>query len=141
MSRPVSFMRLLSFFPCIIAVLSAFHPCGEPTLFTPMLLHASPEKVQYGTNMSFFVYFAHTGEPVKDGALEIQTKLYDATLYHQSYQMCKFFECPVQSGNSTWIRTFTWPISIAGTYKTTLQLKNESNVFLCLTHDLVIPWF
>ena len=134
-------MRLFTFCVSLVSVLAGFRPCSEPTLFTPMLLHASPEQVKYGTNMSFFVYFGFQNESVKNGVLDIQTTTYGTTVYHHSFQLCEFFQCPLQPGNHTWTRTFTWPTSIAGTYKSTLQLKNTSTTFLCLEHDLVIPWF
>jgi len=134
-------LRFILFLTSLCFVGAGFRACEQPTVFQPMLLNASPDSVKYGTNMSFFVYFAHQGEPLNNGFLHIQTTHYGRALYNETFSLCDQIQCPIMPGNTSWIRSFQWPTFLAGTYKTTLQLKNASDTFLCLEHNQVIQWF
>ena len=134
-------IQFILFISSLCSVRASFRPCERYSVFLPMLMNASPDSVKYGTNMSFFVYFAHQGEPVDNGSLHIETTAYGTSVYNQTFPMCDYMQCPILPGNTSWIRTFNWPTSLAGTYKTIIQLKNTSSVFLCLEHKLVVPWF
>jgi len=134
-------IRSILFLTSLCFVGATFRACEQSTVFQPMLLNASPDSVKYGTNMSFFVYFAHQGEPVEEGSLQIDTKTHGVTVYNQTFLMCDYIQCPILPGNTTWIRNFDWPTSFAGKYTTTLQFKNTSTTFLCLQHQIVVPWF
>jgi len=134
-------LQLILFLASLCFVGAGFRACEQSTVFQPMLLNASPDSVKYGTNVSFFVYFAHLGDPVHNGSLHIQTTNYGHALYNQTFPLCDHIECPIQAGNTSWTRSFQWPTFLAGTYKTTLQLKNASDTFLCLEHNQVVQWF
>lgn len=134
-------IRLTLFFASLCLIKAVFRACEQSTVFQPMLLNASPDSVKYGTNISFFVYFAHQGEPVHNGSLHIETTAFGHAVYNETFALCDHIQCPIVTGNTSWTRTFQWPTFLAGSYKTTLQLKNVSDTFLCLEHKQVVQWF
>jgi hypothetical protein len=122
-------------------VTASFRSCNQTTLFQPMLLHASPTTIQFGTNVTFLVYFAHQGPPVTNGTFHIETMAHGLSVYNQTFPMCDYIQCPIYSGNMSWTRTFDWPTAIPGTYNTTIQLRNTTFLYMCLQHQTSLSWF
>jgi hypothetical protein len=122
-------------------VLGALTDCNTSSVLRPSYLAASPEVPVYDKNVTFTVQL-DAGYPnfeaFHNATLTLLTSYNGWPVLNSTAPLepnMTYFQ------NASWIYKFTWPTRLSGSYITKAELKVEDETYLCLQHNVTIPWF